>query len=85
MRLVARTRATVQGRTVLRAAVTAGCWIKFFSAIEISRIIMKAGRMTPKVARRAPRTPAWVAPTKVAMLTARGPGVDSATAMKSRN
>ena len=55
---VERMRATVQGRTALRVAVTAGCLIKLLSAIEISRMMRKAGRITPKVARRAPRRPA---------------------------
>lgn len=48
----------------------------------ISRIIMKDGNTTPTVATRAPKIPAWDDPTKVAILTAMGPGVDSDTAIK---
>ena len=55
---VERMRATVQGRTALRVAVTAGCLIKLLSAIEISRMMMKAGRITPTVATKEPNRPA---------------------------
>ena len=82
---VERMRATVQGRTALRVAVTAGCLIKLLSAIEISRMMMKAGRITPTVATKEPNRPAWEEPMNVAMLTASGPGVDSETAMKLTN
>ncbi len=85
MSAVERISATVQGRTASRTAVTAGCLSKSLSTIEISRIIMKAGKITPSVATRAPRNPACEEPMNVAMLTASGPGVDSETAMKLTN
>ena len=58
IRAVARISAMVQGRTASRMASTAGFLIKFLSTIEISRMIMKAGRMTPNVANKAPSRPA---------------------------
>lgn len=47
------------------------------------RMMRKEGSTTPRVAQTAPATPDWDMPTKVAMLTAKGPGVDSLMAMKS--
>lgn len=55
---VERMRAMVQGRTASRVAVTAGCLIKLLSAIEISRMMMKAGSITPRVATKEPNRPA---------------------------
>ncbi len=82
---VARMSAMVQGLTASRMASTAGFLIKFLSTIEISRIMTKAGSITPNVATSAPRKPACEDPMNVAMLTARGPGVDSETAIKLTN
>ena len=46
---------------------------------------MNEGSTTPSVAISAPGAPACEAPTKVAMFTAIGPGVDSVTATKLMN
>ena len=48
-------------------------------------MMRNAGNTTPIVAQIAPSGPPCDAPTKVAMFTAMGPGVDSHTPMKSRN
>ena len=47
----------------------------------INNIITKDGNTTPKVAHTAPKTPPCEYPTKVAIFTAIGPGVDSETAI----
>ena len=49
---------------------------------QINKIIINEGRTTPKVARKEPRIPPWVEPIKVAIFIAKGPGVDSLTAIK---
>ena len=49
------------------------------------RMITKEGSTTPSVAASAPKKPACVEPTKVAVFTAIGPGVDSDTAIRFRN
>ena len=50
-----------------------------FNTAAITSITSSAGRTTPSVAQAAPARPACVLPTKVAMFTAMGPGVDSQT------
>ena len=57
--------------------------IAFFIIEEISTMTTNAGSTTPKVAIKAPKNPPFVAPTNVAIFTARGPGVDSDMATRS--
>ena len=73
------------GRTPDKKALTGAYFIRFFSADAIKRIIKNDGNTTPSVATNEPRIPPCVEPIKVAIFTARGPGVDSDTAIKFRN
>ena len=82
---VARIIATTHGRTPDKKALTGAYFIRFFSADAIKRIIKNDGNTTPSVATNEPRIPPSVEPIKVAIFTARGPGVDSDTAIKFRN
>ena len=82
---VARIIATTHGRTPDKKALTGAYFIRFFSADAIKRIIKNDGNTTPSVATNEPRIPPCVEPIKVAIFTARGPGVDSDTAIKFRN
>lgn len=77
---VARIIATTHGRTPDKKALTGAYFIRFFSADAIKRIIKNDGNTTPSVATNEPRIPPCVEPIKVAIFTARGPGVDSDTA-----
>ena len=63
-------------------ALTAGYFSNRVKTETISNIIRNEGVTTPRVATKAPIMPPWDEPIKVAILTAIGPGVDSATAMK---
>ena len=45
-------------------------------------MMINEGKIAPAVAQRAPKNPPCDEPTKVAIFTAIGPGVDSATAIK---
>ena len=58
--------------------------MKFLAIVAMSSIMINEGNTTPNVAHIEPKMPAWVEPTKVAILIATGPGVDSATAMRLR-
>ena len=82
---VARIIATTHGRIPDKKALTGAYFIRFFSADAIKRIIKNDGNTTPSVATNEPRIPPCVEPIKVAIFTARGPGVDSDTAIKFRN
>lgn len=82
---VARIIATTHGRTPDKKALTGAYFIRFFSADAIKRIIKNDGNTTPSVATNEPRIPPCVEPIKVAIFTARDPGVDSDTAIKFRN
>ena len=82
---VARIIATTHGRTPDKKALTGAYFIRFFNADAIKRIIKNDGNTTPSVATNEPRIPPCVEPIKVAIFTARGPGVDSDTAIKFRN
>ena len=57
-------------------------FMKFRITDAIMRIITNDGRTSPRVAAADPRIPASDEPTNVAIFTAIGPGVDSATAIK---
>ena len=59
--------------------------MKFLRSAAMKRIMKKEGISTPRVAKKLPKIPPWEEPIKVAILTARGPGVDSETAMKFKN
>ena len=61
------------------------CGYKVLEEQKEDKIIKNDGKITPMVDRRAPKKPACDEPTKVAMLTASGPGVDSDTATKFKN
>ena len=52
-------------------------FMNFFNNIEISNMMMKAGKTTPIVAIAEPKIPPCSLPMKVAMLIAIGPGVTS--------
>ena len=86
---VARISATTQGLTPLRNAFTGSNFKKFLISALIIRIIINEGRTTPSVAHAEPKTSPKsmpvslpsIAPTKVAIFTAIGPGVDSDTAI----
>ena len=77
--------ATTQGRMPERNACTPAYFMKFLRSAAIKRIMKKEGITTPRVAKKLPKMPPWEEPIKVAILTARGPGVDSETAMKFKN
>ena len=47
--------------------------------------MIQEGKIQPKVAATAPKTPAILIPTKVAEFTAMGPGVISAMVIRSVN
>ena len=58
-------------------------YLRYSLAINVTR--MQAGRIHPAVATRAPTTPPILVPTKVAALTAMGPGVISAMVTRLAN
>ena len=78
---VASIKPTTHGRIPPRNAFTPAYFIKLRIRAAIMRMIINDGNTTPSVARIAPRKPPCDEPTKVAILTAIGPGVDSATAI----
>ena len=65
------------------------CTKRFFKNLESIRatriMMMNEGKMTPNVEHTAPKAPAVCEPTKVEILIAKGPGVDSLIAIKSVN
>ena len=73
------------GRMPLNVARTPPYFKSLVKRDATRRIMTKDGVTTPRVARRAPKNPPWDEPTKVAIFTAMGPGVDSATAIKLRS
>ena len=78
---VASIKPTTHGRMPPRNAFTPAYFNKFRISTAMMRMIINDGNTTPSVARSAPRKPPCDEPTKVAILTAIGPGVDSATAI----
>ena len=82
---VAKIRAVIAGRRAESAAFTTFNFKRFLKIAAMKSITKNDGRITPIVATSAPKNPPTDEPTKVATFTARGPGVDSATATKSRN
>ena len=74
--------AAIHGLIPSRNDCTAPYLRRFFRINDIIRIITNDGRTTPNVADSAPRIPPCEEPINVAMLMARGPGVDSETAIK---
>ena len=76
---------TMVGRMPESTLFTPAYFRRFLMSAAMMRMMTKEGRMTPSVATSAPKKPACAEPMKVAILTASGPGVDSATAMKLRN
>ena len=78
---VAKISATTQGRTPPKNACTPLYLRKLRITDAMSRMMINEGSTTLSVAVSAPNTPPCVEPTKVAILTAIGPGVDSATAI----
>ena len=94
---VPKIKPTTQGRTPPRKAFTAWYCRKFFTTAEINNMIMNEGKTTPRVAHNEPTIPPKtgpskphsalpvIDPTKVAILTAMGPGVDSDTAIILRS
>ena len=77
---VPRSSAMIHGRTPFKNAWTPLYFKKSRITADIKRIMIKDGSTTPSIAHTEPRTPPCVDPTKVAIFTAMGPGVDSATA-----
>ena len=82
---VAKIRPTTQGRTPPRNAFTPLYFKRSRIRAEMIRMMTNEGRTTPRVATTEPKNPACVEPTKVAIFTAIGPGVDSATAIIFRS
>jgi hypothetical protein len=73
---------TTAGRIPFSVAFTPPYFKSLLRSAAIQRMMIKDGRTTPSVADNAPQKPPCDEPTKVAILTAIGPGVDSATAIK---
>lgn len=82
---VASIIATTQGRMPESIALTPEYLSKSFMIEAMMNIITSEGNTTPRVAINPPMKPACDEPTKVAMFTASGPGVDSDTAIKFTN
>ena len=82
---VAKIIAIIQGLTPSRNAFTPLYLSRFEIKAAIIKMIIKEGSITPRVATKLPKTPPCELPINVAILTAIGPGVDSATAMKLSN
>ena len=79
---VAKIIPTMAGRMHPSTAFTPAYLSKCESRVATSKMMIKDGKTTPNVANIAPKNPPCEEPTKVAILTAIGPGVDSATAIK---
>ena len=79
---VPKIKAIIAGRIPSSAALTPAYFKSLVNADAIRRMMTKDGSTTPSVARNAPRIPPCDEPTNVAIFTAIGPGVDSATAIK---
>ena len=73
---VASIIATTHGRMPESIALTPEYLSKSFMIEAMINIITKEGNTTPRVAINPPMKPACDEPTKVAMFTASGPGVD---------
>lgn len=82
---VAKIIPIIAGRIPPSVAFTPAYFNSFVNREAIKRIRIKEGRTTPSVASNAPQKPPCDEPTKVAIFTAIGPGVDSATAIKLRS
>ena len=78
---VASIKPIMHGRIPPRNAFTPAYFNKLRIRAAIMRIIKNDGNTTPSVARSAPKKPPCDEPMKVDILTAIGPGVDSATAI----
>ena len=78
---VASIKPMMHGRMPPRNAFTPAYFNKLRTRAAIMRMIKNDGNTTPNVARSAPKKPPCDEPMKVAILTAIGPGVDSATAI----
>ena len=82
---VAKIIPTTAGRIPPSVAFTPAHFNNFVKSEAMRRMIINEGKTTPSVARSAPKIPPCEDPTKVAIFTAIGPGVDSATAMKFKS
>ena len=71
---VAKIMPTIAGRMPPSTAFTPAYLSRWESKVATSKMMIKDGKTTPKVASIAPRNPPCEEPTKVAMLTAIGPG-----------
>lgn len=74
--------ADMHGRIPKRNDCTPPNFSRFLRIKEIIRIMINDGSTTPKVDKSAPGIPPCDEPINVAMFIARGPGVDSETAIK---
>ena len=79
-----RISASTPARMPLKAYCTSRTLWNALRTKEMPKMMRKEGSTTPSVASSAPRKPHTRKPTKVAALTAIGPGVDSAMATISR-
>ena len=79
--------ATTAGRMPINIRLIT--WLFFIVSgvrkIAINKIIKNEGRMVPRAAARLPRNPRSLSPTETEMFTAKMPGIDCATASRSRN
>ena len=75
---------TTAGRILSITALTPAYLRRRVKREAISKIMIKEGKTTPRVADSAPKIPPCVEPIKVDILTAIGPGVDSATAISPK-
>ena len=82
---VAKIIPTTAGRMPPSVALTPAYFSNFVKSEAMRSMIINEGKTTPSVARSAPKIPPCEEPTKVAIFTAIGPGVDSATAIKFKS
>ena len=69
------------GRIPVKVALTPAYFKRLLATEAIIKITVKDGKTIPSVAINAPKIPPCDDPTKVAIFTAIGPGVDSAIAI----
>ena len=90
-RAVVITGAMIKATTAGRMPMNILLMISLFLIVSgvrnmaISKMIVKEGRIVPKAAARLPLSPRKRSPTDTDIFTAKMPGIDCATARRSRN
>ena len=82
---VAKIIPTMAGLIPPSTAFTPAYFSNFVSRVATNKMMINDGNTTPSVASIAPQNPPCDEPTNVAIFTAIGPGVDSATAIKFKS